>query len=161
MTINSQEFVETHRAYLPMISKFFAYRAESKDIEDLASEVFSIAWQKRASAPSDHLAPWLYRIATNVLANHRRKIAFRFTLPLFETDLLAPSAEQLAIANVSIRNAWSQLNAKDRAILSLTGIEGFSLEETAKILKVSKNAATIRLHRAKKNFEQFLKESEG
>jgi RNA polymerase sigma-70 factor (ECF subfamily) len=159
--MNSQEFTEHYRQYLPVISKFFAYRGESADLEDLASQVFSIAWQKRDSAPAEHVAAWLYRIATNVLANHRRKSSFRLTLPLLDTDLLAPSAESLAISNVSIRSAWQALSAKDRMILSLVSLEGFSLEESAAILRISKNASTIRFHRARKNFAITLKESEG
>lgn len=161
MTINSQQFVETYRAYLPMISKFFAYRVESNDIEDLASEVFSIAWQKREAAPNEHLAAWLYRIAANVLANHRRKSLFRITFPLMENDILEPSAEQLALANVSVRSAWANLGKSDRVIISLVSLEGFSLEEAAQILKTTKNAVTIRFHRARKRFETLLKESEG
>jgi DNA-directed RNA polymerase specialized sigma24 family protein len=40
-------------------------------------------------------------------------------------------------------------------------LEGFTLEECSATLRISKNAATIRFHRAKKNFETALKESEG
>ena len=159
--MDSREFTESYRQYLPMISKFFSYRADAKDIEDLASEVFSIAWVKRDKAPPEFVAAWLYRIAANVLANHRRKSALRQTLPLFENDLLAPSAEQLAIENVSIRTAWSLISTKDRAVLSLLALEGFSLEEISIILKISKNAATIRIYRAKQNFSNILKEREG
>ncbi|MEY2737771.1 MAG: hypothetical protein RL683_889 [Actinomycetota bacterium] len=159
--MDSREFTEHYRQYLPMVSKFFAYRAESADVEDLASQVFSIAWQKRDSAPLEHVAAWLYRIAGNVLANHRRKSAFRITLPLLDNDLLAPSAESLALANVSIRAAWQVLSSKDRLVLSLVALEGLTLEESAVVMRTSKNAATIRFHRAKKNFEIALKESEG
>jgi RNA polymerase sigma-70 factor (ECF subfamily) len=159
--MDSREFTEHYRQYLPMVSKFFAYRTESADVEDLASQVFSIAWQKRDSAPLEHVAAWLYRIAGNVLANHRRKSAFRITLPLLDNDLLAPSAESLALANVSIREAWQVLSSKDRLALSLVALEGLTLEECALVMRISKNAATIRFHRAKKNFEIALKESEG
>ena len=159
--MDSREFTETYRQYLPMISKFFAYRGESAEVDDLASQVFSIAWQKRESAPEEHTAAWLYRIAGNVLTNHRRKASIRTTFQLLDTDLLAPSAESLAIANVSIAKAWQALSAKDRLILSLVSLEGSTLEECAAVLRISKNAATIRFHRAKKNFESALKESEG
>jgi RNA polymerase sigma-70 factor (ECF subfamily) len=159
--MDSREFTEHYRQYLPMVSKFFAYRTESEDVEDLASQVFSIAWQKRDSAPLEHVAAWLYRIAGNVLANHRRKSAFRITLPLLDNDLLAPSAESLALANVSIRAAWQTLSSKDRLVLSLVALEGLTLDECALVMRTSKNAATIRFHRAKKNFEIALKESEG
>jgi RNA polymerase sigma-70 factor (ECF subfamily) len=159
--MDSREFTEYYRAFLPAISKFFAYRADSSEVEGLAAEVFSIAWQKRDKAPSGMELPWLYRIANNVLLNHRRKVKRNFTLPILETDLVAPSAEDLVLTNVTVRNAWAKLKPADRSLLSLTALEGLSLEELAAVMKISKNAATIRAHRAKKNFGEILKEFEG
>ena len=84
-----------------------------------------------------------------------------FTLPILENDLVAPSADDLVLTNVTVRNAWAKLKPADRSLLSLTALEGLSLEELAAALKISKNAATIRAHRAKKNFSEILKEFEG
>ncbi len=159
--MDSREFTAHYRAFLPAISKFFAYRADSSEVEGLAAEVFSIAWQKRDKAPAGMELPWLYRIANNVLLNHRRKVKRNFTLPILETDLVAPSADDLALTNVTVRNAWAKLKPADRSLLSLTALEGLSLEELAAVMKISKNAATIRAHRAKKNFAEILKEFEG
>lgn len=159
--MDSREFTAHYRAFLPAISKFFAYRADSSEVEGLAAEVFSIAWQKRDKAPAGAELPWLYRIANNVLLNHRRKVKRNFTLPILENDLVAPSADDLVLTNVTVRNAWAKLKTADRSLLSLTALEGLSLEELAATLKISKNAATIRSHRAKKNFAEILKEFEG
>ncbi len=159
--MDSREFTEHYRAYLPAVSKFFAYRTDSSDVEALASEVFSIAWQKRDKAPVGMELPWLYRISNNVLLNHRRKVKRNFALPILENDLVAPSADDLVLTNVTVRNAWAKLKPADRSLLSLTALEGLSLEELAAALKISKNAATIRTHRAKKNFAEIMKELEG
>jgi len=159
--MDSREFTAHYRAFLPAISKFFAYRADSSEVEGLAAEVFSIAWQKRDKAPAGMELPWLYRIANNVLLNHRRKVKRNFTLPILENDLVAPSADDLVLTNVTVRNAWAKLKPADRSLLSLTALEGLSLEELAAVLKISKNAATIRSHRAKKNFAEIMKELEG
>jgi RNA polymerase sigma-70 factor (ECF subfamily) len=159
--MDSREFTAHYRAFLPAISKFFAYRADSSEVEGLAAEVFSIAWQKRDKAPAGAELPWLYRIANNVLLNHRRKVKRNFTLPILENDLVAPSADDLVLTNVTVRNAWAKLKPADRSLLSLTALEGLSLEELAAAMKISRNAATIRTHRAKKNFAEILKEFEG
>ncbi|MFM2384928.1 MAG: hypothetical protein RL166_802 [Actinomycetota bacterium] len=159
--MDSREFTEHYRACLPAISKFFAYRTSTSEVEGLAAEVFSIAWQKRAKAPLGHELPWLFRIANNVLLNHRRKEQRRFVLPLLDSDLIAPSADDLAIANVTVRIAWTRLKPAERIVLSLIALEGLEIGEAAKVLKVSNNAATIRFHRAKKNFSEIMKELEG
>lgn len=159
--MDSREFTEHYRTYLPAVSKFFAYRTDASEVEALAAEVFSIAWKKRDKAPAGMELPWLYRISNNVLLNHRRKVKRNFTLPILENDLVAPSADDLVLTNVTVRNAWAKLKPSDRSLLSLTALEGLSLDDVASALKISKNAATIRTHRAKKIFAEIMKELEG
>ena len=157
--MNSQEFTETFRQHLPRVSKYLAYRVHANDIEDLASKIFEIAWQKRESCPDGKELPWLYKISGFVVSNHRRKVT-ALTLSLFDTDATAPSAEDLVIADLGIKQAWSQLTAKDRAVLALAAYEQLNPSEIALALGISNNAASIRLHRARKNFDALLKESE-
>ena len=159
--MDSREFTEHYRAFLPAISKYFAYRTSTSEVEGLAAEVFSIAWQKRDKAPAGHELPWLFRIAKNVLLNHKRKEQRRFVLPLIVTDLMTPSADDLAIANLTVKTAWSKLKPTDRMVLALIALDGLTIEEVAQMLYASKNAVTIRYHRAKKNFSEILKELEG
>ena len=46
-------------------------RRASSEPEDLTTEVFLVAWRRRDDLPDEPL-PWLYGVARNVLANHRR-----------------------------------------------------------------------------------------
>ncbi len=157
--MNSQEFTETFRQHLPKVSKYLTYRVHANDIEDLASRIFEIAWQKRANCPEGRELPWLYKISGFVVSNHRRKVT-ALTLSLFDTDATAPSAEDLVIADLAIKQAWSQLSAKDRAVLALAAYEQLTTPEIALALGISNNAASIRLRRARKNFDELLKETE-
>lgn len=157
--MNDQEFTETFRQYLPKVSRYLAYRVHANDVEDLASKIFEIAWQKRQSCPEGKELPWLYKIAGFVVSNHRRKVT-AISLALFDTDATAPSAEDLVIADLSIKRAWSALAAKDRSILALAAFEQLSVAEISVAMGVSPNAASIRLHRARKNFDELLKETE-
>ena len=157
--MNSQEFTEIFRQYLPKVSKYLAYRVHANDIEDLASKIFEIAWQKRGFCPEGKELPWLYKISGFVVSNHRRKVT-ALTLSLFDTDATAPSAEDLVIADLAIKQAWSQLSAKDRAVLALAAYEQLTTPEIARVLGISNNAASIRLHRARKTFDELVKETE-
>lgn len=156
--MNNQEFTETFRQHLPKVSSYLAYRVNANDIEDLASKVFEIAWQKRSSCPAGNELAWLYKIAGYVVSNHRRKVT-AISLALFDSDATAPSAEDLVIADRSIKQAWSKLDAKDRTVLGLVAFDQLSVAEIAIALGISSNAASIRLHRARKNFDELLKDS--
>lgn len=157
--MNTQEFTETFRQYLPKVSRYLAYRVNANDIEDLASKVFEIAWQKRSSCPAGNELAWLYKIAGFVVSNYRRKVT-AITLALFDTDATAPSAEELVIADLEIKRAWSKLEAKDRTVIALVAFDQLSVAEVGIALGISANAASIRLHRARKNFDELLKDSE-
>ncbi len=156
--MNNQEFTETFRQHLPKVSRYLAYRVNANDIEDLASKVFEIAWQKRSSCPAGNELAWLHKIAGYVVSNHRRKVT-AISLALFDSDATAPSAEDLVIADRSIKQAWSKLDAKDRTVLGLVAFDQLSVAEIAIALGISSNAASIRLHRARKNFDELLKDS--
>jgi RNA polymerase sigma-70 factor (ECF subfamily) len=156
--MNNQEFTETFRQHLPKVSRYLAYRVNANDIEDLASKVFEIAWQKRSSCTAGNELAWLYKIAGYVVSNHRRKVT-AISLALFDSDATAPSAEDLVISDRSIKQAWSKLDAKDRTVLGLVAFDQLSVAEIAIALGISTNAASIRLHRARKNFDELLKDS--
>ena len=46
------------------MSAYLARRVPRDDVEDLAADVFAIAWRKRASVTPGEELPWLYRIAS-------------------------------------------------------------------------------------------------
>ena len=48
-------------------------RAGRDEAEDLAADVLTVAWRRRADVPDGAELPWLYRTAGFVVANHRRK----------------------------------------------------------------------------------------
>jgi len=55
-------------------------------------------------------------------------------------------------------NAINKLNKKDKEILILRDIEGYSYDEISKILKLSLNLVKVRIHRARKNLKKILGE---
>src|SRR5690606_15805284 len=56
------EFADVYRRHLPAVSAYLARRVPREDVEDLASDVFAIAWRKRATVTPGEELPWLYRI---------------------------------------------------------------------------------------------------
>lgn len=156
-----ENFAETLRRNLPKISKYFSYRVPLGEVEDLTSEVILIAWKKRSRCPQGSELAWLYRISGYVLANHRRKSFRNLTLPLFDSDQTSPSAEEIFLNDHDLKSAWLQLAPKDQTVLALAAFEELDISEIAVVLGVSNNAVSIRLHRARKKLESYLKDIEG
>jgi len=85
--MNEEQFVATFLQHVPAVSKFLVRRVARDEVDDLASEIFEIAWRKRSSFTQGSELAWLYRIGGYVIANHRRKEAKRGAwLPLVVPD---------------------------------------------------------------------------
>ena len=61
------------RQHATAVHRFVVRRAGRDDAEDLAADVLTVAWRRRADVPDGAELPWLYRTAGFVVANHRRK----------------------------------------------------------------------------------------
>jgi RNA polymerase sigma-70 factor (ECF subfamily) len=131
-----------------------------EDAADVVAETFAITWRRMdAVPPGDQAQLWLYGVARNVLANHRRGVARRHSLSIAlaaeVADLYEPSAEDSAGPS-TIGRVFRDLPDDDRELLSLVAWEGLDHGEIAKVLGCSRNAVRIRLHRARKRLAREL-----
>lgn len=157
MATSDASFERAYLQYLPAVSGYLARRVERQHIEDLAADVFAIAWRKRSSVADGEELPWLYRIAANVVANHRRKQASGSALiaALRPADS-SPSAEEIVVADASLASAWGQLRPAEREVLTLSLVEDLTPAQLAIALGASVNAVTIRMHRARAKLTALL-----
>ena len=155
--MEATEFVEHYREHLPAVARFLARRVPFDAVDDLCSDVFEVAWRKRHSAPKGYELAWLYKIAGNLVANWRRREATAANwLTRFAVVTYSPSAEQIAIADLSLAEAWSKLRTIDREILSLVVLDDLTAGQAAKLLGISANAASVRLNRARAALSKLL-----
>lgn len=126
------------------------------DAEDVVSSTFAVAWRRFGDKPSAEFElPWLYAIAARALANQRRSFRRLAALRSRLRELPAPAgAERSDLPEVVA--ALKQLRRDDQEILRLAAWEGLTGAELAVALDCTKNAATIRLHRARKRLEEQL-----
>ncbi|SEF58883.1 RNA polymerase sigma-70 factor, ECF subfamily [Nonomuraea solani] len=130
------------------------------DAADVVAETFAIAWRRVDDLPADGEARlWLYGVARNVLANHRRGVArHRHHSVELDTDLadLYSSSPEGSVLLGEIGRAFRQLPGDDRELISLVAWEGLDHGEIAKVLGCSRNAVRIRLYRARKRLSKAL-----
>lgn len=73
-TMTPERFAATYEQHLPVIVRYLGRRLGEDASEDAGAEVFIRAFRQRDSYDPDRAAPlaWLYAIAHNVIAEHRR-----------------------------------------------------------------------------------------
>jgi RNA polymerase sigma-70 factor (ECF subfamily) len=151
MSLDHARFREVYSEYLGPIRAYLARRVPFGEVEDLTADVFAVAWKKNSAVTPGEELPWLYRIASYVVANYRRRAQRpRDSLWLFwETDT-APAADAFLDADPELATAWAKLTPAQRELLALVVIDGVSVQDAAVTLGITPNALSIRLHRAKK-----------
>lgn len=148
--MSPEEFNSVFRALLPEVSKFLARRVQASDVEDLAADLFELAWSKREQITTGFELAWLYKSARYLIANHHRKQSGRSSiLATLTAPIAAPSAEAIALADIEIAEIWKELANKDQEVLALWAFEALETKDIARVLEISENAANIRLSRAK------------
>lgn len=157
VTLSPEEFTSRFGEMRVPIAKFLYRRVEVDDVEDLSAQVFDIAWRKGGTVTVGEELPWLYRVATNLVANHRRKNARAqsFLARIVAPDT-SPSAESIAVADIALADAWRLLPATSRQILALTAFDGLSVTEAARALDITANAVSVRLNRARTQLRAAL-----
>ena len=151
------DFVRVYRELLPKIGQYLSRRVPLDEVEDIASLVFEVAWQKRSQVTPGEELPWLYRIAAFQVANFRRRQAtFANFLSTTLMPSSAPAAEDLATFDLDLAAAWKSLSSSEQSLLSLVAFEGLSVQDAAIATGITANSASTRLHRARKKLATKL-----
>jgi len=133
----------------------------SEDAADIVAETFLAAWRRLDDVPlGGESRLWLYGIARGVLKNYRRGVARRHRLgerlrgELSTSEREAGPEDDPQLELVSA--AFDDLGNDDRELLRLSIWEGLSSADLSQALCCSRNAARIRLFRARKRLEAAL-----
>ena len=143
-----------------VVFRYLVRRVGVDEADGLLGEVFRIAFEKRATydVARPNARPWLYGIATNLLARHRRREARRYhamARVLTQSRPAADATEAIADA-VDAQDLWPRvaqvlgaLPAPERDALVLYVWEELSYDEIAAALDVPVGTVRSRLNRAR------------
>jgi RNA polymerase sigma-70 factor, ECF subfamily len=137
--------------------------AGDADIEDAVQEtLLAIHLKRHTWDPGQPLAPWVYAIARHKVVDLLRRRGRRRAEPLesVEEFLAAPEAED-PHALSDARRLLETLAPRQRDIVTSISLDGQSIAETAKRLKMSEVAVRVALHRALKSLGATWRRSIG
>ncbi|ROS72086.1 RNA polymerase sigma factor [Cellulomonas sp. PhB143] len=148
-------FSDFFRATYPDVLAFLRRRVEAHDAEDLAAEVFAIAWDTWDRAPRER-RPWVFGVARNVAAGSLRARGRRQRLELRAATATLPSADETPTVGLDLRLAWSRLSDGDREALALVAWDGLTGREAAQVLGCTRAAFSVRLTRARRRLRAMV-----
>ena len=145
------------------------------DVDDLLQELWLRVWE-RAGQWDGRGRPlaWLLAIATNLALNHlrgRRNVVPLEALPTDDVpdvatlgcDAVVPGPEEQALWRERlgrVRRAMAQLPAEKQEALRLVRVEGYRLEEAARLLEIPLGTLKSRLHHAHRLLMEYLEDEE-
>jgi RNA polymerase sigma-70 factor, ECF subfamily len=168
-----EELVRRHQQRVVAVASGILRRHE--DVEDIAQQVFVKAYfsLKRFDGRAA-FSTWLYRITLNECWDLLRKKKVRPLL--YESDLSEEQAQRVASAENSdgagpdirqrletkqrVERLLAGLDERDRLMLMLKEVQGFSIEEIAEVLELNANTVKVRLFRARRRVVKTAKEQE-
>ncbi len=162
-------FEELFTAEHPRVRAYLARRAGFDVADDVASQVFAVAWRRSALLPadSDERRGWLLAVARRLLANSQRarlrdeRLEVRYHaalaagVPVVEQDHAHAAVDRM-VAVAALRG----LQPRDQEILQLVAWDGLGPAALAQVLGCSPRAATVRLHRARQRLEHAIEAAE-
>lgn len=146
--------------------RFLVRRVDPSDADALLGDVFRIAFERRATfdlgRPSAR--PWLYGIATNVVARHRRGEArrWRATQAYAGRGRLTADPADDAVTAVDAHREWTlvagaleQVPDGEREALLLFAWEELGYDEIAVVLDIPIGTVRSRLNRARRRLRSL------
>jgi RNA polymerase sigma factor (sigma-70 family) len=154
-----QAFRAIYEAHHAALCAYFARRVARDEVEDLAAETFAVAWRKLPRRLEQPL-PWLYAVAGNVLANHRRKASRRGALAPAAHGALAagtpPDPADAIAGDRGLARAFARLSERDREAICLVAWEGLSIADAARAASCTTATFAVRLSRARARLRRHL-----
>lgn len=158
-----------HAAYEQLVVRYqkmihsVTYRMTGQmgEAEDLAQEVFVIAWRQLPSfGGRSTFSSWLYRIAVNRCLNWRRGVSRRReAISNWQDHEESARGDSASESAGPVQEAVMQLEPKLRAVIVLTVYEQMSHAEVALAMQCAETTVSWRVSKARKRLRKLLEKS--
>jgi RNA polymerase sigma-70 factor (ECF subfamily) len=161
-------FTVVYDRYARDIFRYVGSRLGVQAADDIAAETFLVAFgQRDRFDPSrGSLRPWLFGIATNLVARHRRKEARHYmALARIGAEPPPEGLENRVVSAVTaerlqpqLARALTRLSRGERDVILLVALSELNHEEVSQALGISDGTVRSRLSRARKKLQGMIDE---
>lgn len=145
-----EEFVKL--LWKPIFQLAYRFTNSSQEAEDLCQETFMKVYQNASRFRGDSKAfTWVYRIASNVCLNWKRK-----KIPAAAPPDVIPHQNHDFLLKLQLQDVFGKLSAPERLLILLSKFYGFSYQEISEVLSISPEKVKSRLHEAKVKLSKEL-----
>ena len=156
---DTSAFEKLHGRYDQRLRAYIATRCRRKsDVNDVSQEAWLRVWRNVSKFDGRQFSGWLHTIALRLIIDFARR---KQPEALTNDDKVADPADNvwqmLAERIAQLQPCVDQLPEKRREIVQAR-LEGFDFDQISQRLKVEKNTAMTRFHRAKDDLRQCLEQ---
>jgi RNA polymerase sigma-70 factor (ECF subfamily) len=138
--------------------------------ENMADDIFQESVYKFLKATPEiqnerHMKVYLYRIAFRLIVDKKRRIkvekkSFEEKVHTYERDMFDVRQESEALLSMETEKTFKKLKPKQRMLLWLAYVEGYSYTEISEMTSTKKNSLKVQLFRAREKMATLLREKE-
>ncbi len=138
--------------------------------QHLADDIYQESFFKFLKAKPDiqnekHMQVYLYRIAYRLLVDRIRRVkvekrAFEKEQHAFMRNIQKEGPQSKIQISLDIKKTFKKLKPRERMILWLAYVEGYSYEEIAEMTETKENSLKVQLFRAREKLAKILKMQE-
>jgi RNA polymerase sigma-70 factor (ECF subfamily) len=155
-TVREQRLASLYADHAGRLYGYARRHGDAATAEDLVADAFVVAVRRPDEVPKEpgEAFAWLVGTVRKLAANRRRReatYAAWWAEAVRETwrGVSGASAEEVAAERDDCLRALAALSETDREALLLVAWEGLTPAQTAAVLGLSRNAFSVRLHRAR------------
>ncbi len=156
--MDSEQFISCVESVGNALRRFLAALCcgDTQFADDIAQETLIKAYlSSDGLADSDKFKAWVYRIAFNTFANHKK--SERLTVGYEEAaNLVSIQTSDSGFRYEALYAALGRLPDKERMSILLYYLEGYSVKEVAMITESTENAVKQRLSRGRQHLKGML-----
>jgi RNA polymerase sigma-70 factor (ECF subfamily) len=138
--------------------------------EQLADDIYQESFVKFLKAGPEfanekHMKVYLYRIAFRLIVDKKRRIkvekkSFEEKAHTYERDMHDSGQESGILLSMEMEKTFKKLKPKQRMLLWLAYVEGYSYSEIARMTDTKENSLKVQLFRAREKLAHLIRAQE-
>jgi RNA polymerase sigma-70 factor (ECF subfamily) len=156
-----ERFTVLAQAVTEPLRRYLSRRTDPDTAQDVLADAFLVLWRRLDDIPADDPLPWCYGVTRGCLANALRAARRQRRLVARLTLLQPRQTSGPVLDDVDLYDALGRLSDRDQELIRLWAWEQLKPQEIAVVLGCTANAASIRLHRARKKLASMLDDRNG